>query len=224
VKTRRNKTARKPARRSRLLGLVPTGRRVAIPKPRVPARRKGESVVAYHDRLSSLVYEATQAGDRQLSAALQARAGQLARQHKQVHEPRTGRLKTAQRRGPGSYPWYECLEDQLKQYAGDKARASRVCGRIRADSRRKYPIYWEARGLGPRRNPDRYAIVALPAAGGWHFWVADQHRHKLVASSTHPYETEEAAVAAAKKAAGKRVTKVRSARPKPSLSRLLRGL
>ncbi len=168
--------------------------------PSVPRRRKGESYVAYHDRLSDLIYEAENAGDTDLSEALQRAAGELAKKHKSIHARR--KTKKA-RRGPGTYPWYQCIDDQTKRYK-DPTRAARICGRIRADSRARYPVYWSARGLGRRRNPeDRedFAIVVDGDGSAWHFWVQDMRKDKLAATSSKAYRSEQAALSAAKRAA-----------------------
>jgi hypothetical protein len=175
---------------------------MAEAQPAVPRRRKGESLVAYHDRLGDLIYEATRAGDLDLSAALQAKAGELASQHTSVHRPRRGKRRTQARRGPGTYPWDQCIDDQMEQY-GSMDRAKRVCGRIRASSRERYPIYWSIRGTGRRRNPDDlgdYAIVASQDESGWHWWASDERKMRPAAASTKPAPDEESAVRAAKRA------------------------
>lgn len=107
----------------------------------VPRKRKGETRVAYHDRLADLIRGAEEAGDSRLSAALQRKAGKLAHDHARVAEAHRERTK---RGGPGTYPWYVCVEDQVAAGSSD-ARAKAICGRIRADSRRRYPEYWASR-------------------------------------------------------------------------------
>ena len=118
----------------------------------VPRRKKGESLVAYHDRLAALIAEATKAGDKALSQSLQRKAGELARKHEDV--ARRPRNIDEPRVGPGSYPWYQCVEEQTKRAKGAphhlpaakaRERANKICGRIRADSRKMYPTYWNIR-------------------------------------------------------------------------------
>lgn len=43
------------------------------------------------------------------------------------------KAKEKKRSGKGSYPWDECIADQMKQY-GDMETAKKVCGKIRAAS------------------------------------------------------------------------------------------
>lgn len=190
-KAKKKAAKRKPAKRRRVA-------RAPVARPRVPARKKSESIVGYHDRLADLAYEAEQSGDLALSEALQAKAGALAAKHTSIHRPRRG--KRQKRRGPGTYPWYECIDDQMDRY-GDPAKAAAVCGRIRADSRKRYPVYWSLRM--PRRNPGKgdYAIYANPDDSGWHWWVQDTRSGNLAGASAKPYRSETAAVNAAKRAA-----------------------
>ena len=201
----RKKTAKRKAPRKRSRGSRAIRKRVraiGVAPPAVPRRRKGESLVAYHDRLSDMIYEATRAGDLDLSAALQAKAGELAAKQTSIHRPRRGKSQTRARRGPGTYPWDQCIDDQMEQY-GSVDRAKRVCGRIRASSREKYPIYWSIRGTGKRRNPDNpgdYAIVASQDETGWHWWASDERAMKPAAASTKPAPDEESAIRAAKRA------------------------
>jgi hypothetical protein len=191
------KRSKKPAKRKR------TGLRTTT-AAFLPRKRKGESYPAYHDRLSDLIFEADRAGDHELSAALQAKAGELAKKYKSIRSPRRG--SSRKRRGPGTYPWEQCMDDQLAQYGGSRQRAARVCGRIRADSRSRYPLYWAARGLGRRRNPEdadgqHYAIVVDGEGTAWHYWVQDMRKGKLAATSSKALRSEQAAVNAAKRAA-----------------------
>jgi hypothetical protein len=133
------------------------------PPRTVPRRKKGEALTAYHDRLSALAREAHVAGDQELSDRLQRKAGKIAHEHEQVaRRPRKGKGG-----GPGTYPWYQCVEDQTRRAraagaAPDEARdrANRICGRIRANSRAMYPDYWAARE-GKAVNP---AEVGVPYA------------------------------------------------------------
>lgn len=188
----RKKATKKVARR-RITALIPRG-------PAVPRRKKGESYVAYHDRLSDLIYEAENAGDFAMSETLQRAAGELARKQKTI--PARRKVDKA-RRGPGTYPWYQCVDDQTKRH-GDSVRAARVCGRIRADSRARYPIYWSVRGLGRRRNPEAEQDFSITVDGDgtvWHFWVQDNRKSKLAATSSKPYRSEQTAISAAKRAA-----------------------
>lgn len=202
---RRNRARQKPTR---------VRKRKTAPKrrPAVPRRRKGESAVAYHDRLADLIYEARRAGDEERAARLEARAGELAARHPSIHEPRRS---DRTRRGPGTYPWDQCMDDQLARY-GDRERAQKVCGRIRADSRERYPVYWTLRGAGGRRtNPEQadYSIVVGPDEEGWHYWVLDERSGLLAAASTKPYKTEGAAESAAKRSARKLHERRYSRRP-----------
>jgi hypothetical protein len=198
----KKKASKKPARRRA---------RAVARAPRVPAQKKGESLVAYHDRLADLIYEANQAGDMDFSEKLQEAAGRMARTEPSIQRPRRGAAK--KRRGPGTYPWYACIEDQVDQY-GDYEKAAAVCGRIRADSRARYPVYWSARGLGRRTgrmtrtrsgwgaNPQGdYAIFCAEDESGWHWWTMDERGGGLAAASTKPYRSETAACSAAKRAA-----------------------
>lgn len=106
----------------------------------VPRRKKGESLVKYHDRLSDLIAGAEEAGDVELSERLQRAAGKIARDHESVAR---GKRKKGLA-GPGTYPWYQCVRDQEAKGA-DRAKANAICGRIRANSRMRYPEYWAAR-------------------------------------------------------------------------------
>lgn len=133
----------------------------------VPGRKKGESLVAYHDRLSSMAAEALEEGKTRLSTRLQKRAGELAA--KQPEVARRSRTAKTPRRGPGTYPWYQCMRDQTERgYPRD--RASAICGSIRAKSKAKYPEYWEARerpAPNPGKGGEPYVALALDA--GPHF-------------------------------------------------------
>lgn len=197
----RRKAKKKVAKRTSRAGAIRRRvRAMGVPKPRVPARRKSESLVKYHDRLSDLIFEADKAGDMDLSAALQAKAGALAEKHRTVREPRRGKRKPL--RGPGTYPWNQCVEDQTDQY-GSEERARKICGRIRASSRARYPVYWSIRGTGRRANPESpgdYAIIASPDEHGWHWWASDERGQHPAAASTRPERDEEAALRAAKRA------------------------
>jgi len=106
----------------------------------VPRKKRSESWTAYHDRLASLIVKAEGAKDYAFSQRLQQAAGQVARAHENV---RTMPRKFRQT-GPGTYPFAQCLEDQARR--GSKAFAPEICGRIRQDSRERYPTYWAARG------------------------------------------------------------------------------
>lgn len=106
----------------------------------VPKQKGGESLAAYHGRLSDLIRGAEEAGDRELSIALQRRAGKIARDHRDVAE----KCCPGQRSGPGTYPWKECVSDQRGRGYDDE-HANAICGRIRANSRRRYPEYWAVR-------------------------------------------------------------------------------
>lgn len=199
---------KKTAKRKRSKKGVARRRAIAVPTaPGVPRRKKGESLVGYHDRLSDLIYEADAAGDLDYSEALQKKAGEIARQRPSIRQPRRGKPKP--RRGPGTYPWYQCMDDQAPRYG--KKRAAQVCGRIRASSRQRYPVYWSAReGKKPKRNPafpdaatsaEDYAIFVGDDEAGWHFWVLDQRTLGLAAASAKPYSSEGRALGAAKRAA-----------------------
>lgn len=114
----------------------------------VPGRRKGESLRAYHDRLAALAYEAEKAGDEKRSARLQKKAGELAARDPKVAKEKRKGAKS----GPGTYPWRQCVDDQIGRGYGQK-RADAICGRIRADSRARYPEYWAAREGKGAQNP-----------------------------------------------------------------------
>lgn len=137
---------KKPARKKKAVA-------VRIPKG-VPRKKKNETYVQYHDRLSELAYAARQIGDTALATRIEAKAGALARKYKSVREkPRKRGSK-----GPGTYPWYECVDQQIA--AGySKEVANKICGSIRSRSRKKYPAYWGARG-----NP-MSTLEALKKAG-----------------------------------------------------------
>jgi len=136
---------------------------IAVADKGVPAKRRNESWLAYHDRLSALAAELMAAGVHGSKVnRILAVAGEIARVHKSVRT----RKRKGQSKGPGSYPWEECVRQAMKQYAGYadvEDRARRVCGAIRARSQRKYPAYWRARQPGrkipgpkpgSRWNPD----------------------------------------------------------------------
>ncbi|KKK97438.1 hypothetical protein LCGC14_2652760, partial [marine sediment metagenome] len=85
------------------------------------------------------------AGHDRTAAALERRAGEIARKHKEVRQ----KIRTGASSGPGTYPWEVCIAQARKRGAVDPKA---VCGAIRAASRRKYPAYWKARRR-VRRNP-----------------------------------------------------------------------
>lgn len=121
---------------------------MAKSKRGVPPRKAGESLVDYHDRLSALAAEALKGGKTQLSKRLQRRAGQLAHDHREVAD----RVRHGKESGPGTLPWKQCVSEQAAR-GHDDARSRAICGRIRADSRERYPDYWEARGAPRSANP-----------------------------------------------------------------------
>lgn len=137
----------------------------------VPRRNKGESLVSYHDRLAELIAQAEKDGDAERSKRLQRKAGRLAHEHERV--ARQPRKRDAARAGPGSYPWFQCVEEQTKQARGAphhlpsaaaRERANKICGRIRATSRKLYPTYWdirEGRSGNPKSDGHPYAGIAL---------------------------------------------------------------
>jgi len=145
-------------------------------KFKVPRKKRKETLVAYHDRLVALAKEADDAGDIAASRALQLKAGELAEKHKQIRE----RPRPRGSSGPGTYPWKQCIKDQ-KGRGYDQEGAQRVCGRIRASSKARYPDYWRTRtanptaqgkpalalGLdaGPRHRPTRDMIVLFDDKG-----------------------------------------------------------
>jgi hypothetical protein len=180
-------------------------------RPRAPARKKGESLVRYHDRLADLVYEAERAGDLEYSEVLQRAAGKLARDEPTVRKKKRTKAK---RRGPGTYPWYQCIDEQVGRYEDEK-KAAAVCGRIRADSRRRYPVYWSVRGVGRRKNPTHdYALFVADDPAGWHFWVKDEKSNGLAAASSRVYRSEAAALSAAKRAARSHHERTYGTKPK----------
>ncbi len=116
-------------------------------KHKVPKRRKGGSWVAYHDGRAEMIRDAEEAGQKRFSNELQRRAGKVAAAHESVRDAERGSAKS----GPGTYPWYECVDDQ--RAAGySQERADQICGRIRADSRARYPEYWAAREAGAKKK------------------------------------------------------------------------
>jgi hypothetical protein len=106
-------------------------------------RRKSETWVEFHDRLSAEAKDAREAGLAQRAAELERRAGSVARRHPEVKS--TPRARSV---GPGTYPWSQCITDNEGRYGPEGAKE--VCGRIRADSRARHPDYWKARGQKPR--------------------------------------------------------------------------
>ncbi len=139
------------------------------PAPKtVPRRESSESLVAYHDRLSALASQALEASDKKLSTRLQKKAGKIASEHPEV--ARRSRTGKEPRSGPGTYPWDQCRRDQLAR-GYDRERANAICGRIRANSKARYPAYWGAREA-PTANPapevhrtpgEPYVALALDA-------------------------------------------------------------
>lgn len=135
----------------------------------VPKRERGESLVEYHDRLGALVRQAEEAGQASRSRALQRAAGKLAARHEEVRAaPRGG-----SRSGPGTYPWYECVGDQLHR-GYDRDRADAICGRIRSDSRKRYPEYWKER----EKSKKARGVERAPAKG--------RRRHAAAADALNP--------------------------------------
>jgi hypothetical protein len=211
----RRKAKKKSARSRRKLPARRKRAELVATRPAIPRRRKGESKTAYHDRLSSLIFEADKAGDEELSAALQEKAGTLALEDRRLRE----RPRRRGVRGPGSYPWEQCVKEQTIRY-GDAERAKRVCGRIRADSHKRYPVYWSIRDSGPRTrraNPSesdaQFAIVVQPSIsnpGQYHYWAEDLKKRRMAAASTKPYSSEEEAERAARRA----LVKYAGGRPK----------
>jgi hypothetical protein len=123
-----------------------------------PQKKKSESWAAYHDRLTAMARDAKKRGDVAVANTLLVRAGEIARVRKRVRDKPRGRGAS----GPGTYPWEQCIQDQLGRY-GTMDRAKRVCGAIRARSQRTYPAYWKARDPGralpgPRMNPGKPAV------------------------------------------------------------------
>lgn len=146
--------------------------------------------MAYHDRLAALAREAEQVGHAAKSRRLQRAAGDLAAKHEEVaRRPRAGK-----REGPGTYPWNECVDDQVRR-GYPQERAKQICGRIRADSRERYPAYWEARGSGrPGANPAAsnpfplIPLVALGAHGASELAVQGVAHHIAAAANPEPTE------------------------------------
>lgn len=143
----------------------------------VPSREHGETLVAYHDRLSKLAAEALTAGQVKRSQRLQRAAGLLAHQHEEVaRSPRTAARRVAgavlvpreeRRVGPGTYPWQQCVDEKTRE-VGDPQRARQICGRIRANSRQRYGAYWAAREGKRTRNPEAVGkpFIGLGYDGG----------------------------------------------------------
>lgn len=118
----------------------------------IPKRARGETLVEYHDRLSALAREADRAGQPGKSKTLQRAAGKIAAKHEDVRAAPRGGSKE----GPGTYPWYECVGDQLHR-GYDRERANAICGRIRGDSRTRYPAYWTERDKGRKAKELEHA-------------------------------------------------------------------
>jgi len=179
-----------PAKRSR------ASRKNIVSAPPVhnfsaPKKKKSESWSEYHDRLTAMARDAKKRGDVAVANTLLVRAGEIARVRKRVREKPRGRGAS----GPGTYPWEQCIQDQLGRY-GTMDRAKRVCGAIRARSQRAYPAYWKARDPGralpgPRMNPESdltWQVLAEP--GGGYFWIVYGYNH---------YEREDAIYAKGKR-------------------------
>ena len=168
----------------------------------VPRRKKGEGDVEYHDRLAQLAHEATLAGDDAGASKLQRKAGDLARLSEDVaRRPRKKGL-----RGPGTYPWNQCIKDQMKRGQPQDV-AAKICGRIRASSRSKYPVYWQARGSNPESDAhyegepmrdDGHGVALVLAPGD----VAEVSHHMMVlvrtngevVATVHPVDDEAMAI------------------------------
>lgn len=118
-----------------------------------PITKRERNLVDYHDHLAALIDQAEHLGEWDASRRLQLAAGRLAGEHEVV--ARTFRRR--RRSGPGTYPFYECVQDQRRRgYTDGSARA--ICGRIRGNSRNRYRTYWQAREDAARerkRNPRR---------------------------------------------------------------------
>ncbi len=147
-------------RKRKLRDIISVQRAPAVANPqgnfRIPPKQARETWITYHDRLAELAYIARREGDGAASKALQHYAGELARKHKGIRGPRRARRLL---KGPGTYPWEQCIDDQKRRGARDPKA---VCGRIRADSRKRYPHYWKERMKGEegkkgkkKRNPDK---------------------------------------------------------------------
>ena len=126
--------------------------------PVVPRRKAKEGWPAYHDRLAALAVKAREKGDTLEATALEMRAGQVAYLHENVRKK--ARKRSGRKRGPGTYPWDQCIRDAesrlRKQGQSDvKERAKKICGSIRARSRRAYPAYWAMRDP-PKVRPNPF--------------------------------------------------------------------
>lgn len=138
--------ASKRSAKSRRKGAQPNRARIVIPRKKV-----SQSWQQYHDQLVDLAIEARETMDEVTANALLRRAGHIAEVRKKVRTAPRGKGA----KGPGSYPWDQCMTDATKRY-GSPERARRVCGSIRAKSKRDYPAYWKARDPGrklPTPNP-----------------------------------------------------------------------
>lgn len=126
----------------------------------VPKRKKGESLAAYHARLSEMIVAVDEVGDEEVSRALQHAAGKIARDHRDIAE-----TCCPGGRGPGTYPWKKCVSDQQKRgYEPEHAR--RICGMIRGKSRLRYPEYWAVREgySSAKKRPEEAAARAKERA------------------------------------------------------------
>lgn len=160
----------------------------------VPKKNKGETWLAYHDRMAKMGSDAQAVGKLREAAVYLSVAGEIARVRRSVRDKPRSRAKKA--KGPGTYPWDECIRNATARYAHlpDVAqRARRVCGAIRARSQRKYPVYWAARDPGralPKPNPcvplDKKGDLkvtksSLPTVASVHKWIEHMREYELAA-------------------------------------------
>ncbi len=138
-----------------------------------PRKKTDETWTAYHDRLALMALEARRRGAVTAAAVLERRAGDVASKHKLV---RTKSRKSS--KGPGTYPWAECIKDARARGARDPAA---VCGAIRAASHKRYPAYWKARHRKVQ-NPSvaRVKVLAKEAMEG----AVDSSRRAVVLTAS----------------------------------------
>jgi hypothetical protein len=112
--------------------------------------------------------------DEVTANALLRRAGHIANVRKKVRTAPRGKGA----KGPGSYPWDQCMTDATKRYGSDE-RARRVCGSIRAKSKRDYPSYWKERAAKNPESRENYKGLRIDwfrAGGGWGYQIASTDR------------------------------------------------
>lgn len=129
---------------------VGKGRRGARSKGmKFPRRRKGQTWQQYHDQLAGLAAKSLKDGRTAESYGYQVAAKMVAkRHHDDVMASRPAGYRAA---GPGTLSWDDCMESVRRKHpTWSDERCRKVCGAIRARSKRAYPAYW---GTSAKRNP-----------------------------------------------------------------------